>query len=330
VERILECVPNFSEGRNKSTIDAIVQAMAAIDGVKVLHTDMGYDANRTVVTMAGVPEAVVEAAFSGIAIAADLIDMRHQQGEHPRMGATDVCPLVPVKGITMQEAADLSLKLAKRVGKELQIPVYLYEQSQALPYRRPLQDIRRGEYEGWRNKIADPRWQPDFGPALFNEKSGCVAIGARHFLIAWNINLATKDEQLARQIAGKLRGSGTAKGGIRHPGLFPTLKAIGWYMPAFQCAQVSTNITDCSATPMHEIYEAAKQAAVVHGTSVTGSELVGLVPLEALLVAGRFYGKPEDNEDQLVLAAVHGLGLNEVKPFDPKTNILEYRMKMNK
>lgn len=320
---ILECVPNFSEGRDPEVIAGIVREISDVQGVKVLHIDSGYDAHRTVVTFAGEPEAVVEAAYRGIATAAALIDMRRHKGAHPRMGAADVCPLVPVSGMTMAEAVRWSKALGERVGNTLQIPVYLYEQSQPLAYRKKLEDIRKGEYEGWKEKIMDPQWLPDFGPASFNERSGCTVIGARPFLIAFNINLQAADPGIAQKIARTIRGSGYR--GV--PGLLPTLKAIGWYMPAFGCAQVSTNITDAEATPLHIVYEKVKELAAGYGVYVSGSELVGMVPESAILSAGRYYRQGDgDDKMEAIHAAVHYLGLDSVKPFIPAENILEWKL----
>jgi glutamate formiminotransferase/formiminotetrahydrofolate cyclodeaminase len=308
-------------------IEKIVAAIRSVPGVTVLHVDMGFDANRTVITFLGEAEQVTEAAYQAILRASKLIDMRKHSGEHPRMGALDVCPLIPVKNITMQETIDLSLQLAERVGTEIFIPVYLYEKSQRLSYRKKLEDIRRGEYEGWAQKIWDPLWRPDYGPALFDVNTGCTVIGARNFLLAYNINLATNDVALARQIAEVIRGSGyKTTGGVRIPGRFPTLKAIGWYMPEYGCTQVSTNITDMEATPLHVVFEAVKEEAAALGIAINGSELIGMVPEKAILDSGRYYAQHEGlSKSEYIAAAAAALGLNSVKPFIPASHILEWK-----
>jgi len=331
LDSILECVPNISEGRDNAVINKIVAVIKAVEGVQVLHIDIGYDANRTVLTFAGTPLQVIEAAYQVIAMSIKLIDMKQHTGAHPRMGAVDVCPLIPVRCITMEEAISLSHQLADRVGGNLHIPVFLYEKSQRLSYRKKLESIRKGEYEGWALKIRDPLWRPDFGPSIFDEHTGCIAIGVRNFLIAYNINLATSDVAVAKRIAGKIRGSGYQEiiGGntSRITGRFMSLKAIGWNTPAFHCTQVSTNITDMSETPLHIVFEAVKEEAGKEGVTVNGSELVGLVPEEAILAAGEYYAnKGGLKKRDYIEIGQKELGLNSVKPFIPASHILEWKM----
>lgn len=332
MKKIIECIPNFSEGRNKQVIKSIVEEINSVDKVAVLHTDIGYDANRTVITFAGAPKQVVEAAFKAIKKAAELIDMQKQNGTHPRMGATDVCPLVPIKGIDMVETSVLTEKLAKRVGKELGIQVYLYEQSAKTATRKSLANCRKGEYEGMPSKINSSTWKPDFGPEHFNKKAGITAIGARDFLIAYNVNLASKDTKLAKNIAGIIRESGylNAKN-MRVPGKLKKVRAIGWYMEEYNCAQVSTNLIELKTTPIHTTFEAIKMEATNFHTSVQGSELIGLIPLSALLEAGKYYCSKYDrphriSELYLINCAIEHLGLNQLSRFDPNDRILEYAL----
>ena len=291
---VLECVPNFSEGRDPAVIRAITEAIGAVPGAKVLHVDPGHGAHRTVVTFAGTPAAVTEAAFRAIRRAGELVDMTRHHGEHPRLGATDVCPLVPVSGLTLDDAAELARQLAERVGRELNLPVYLYEHAQPDPKRRNLADIRAGEYEGLAAKIRRPQWRPDFGPALFDARRGATVIGARDFLAAFNVNLDTPSRDLAHEIACDVRTSGrvirdpsgTEK---RLPGTLRAAKAIGWYIPEYGRAQVSMNLTHLGVTPVHAAFEAVRVAAAARGVRVTGSELIGLLPLRSLLEAGRHF-----------------------------------------
>lgn len=332
MKRIIECIPNFSEGRDKTIIDSIVNVINSVDQVAVLHTDIGYDANRTVITFAGTPEMVIEAAFHAIKKAAELIDMQQQQGEHPRMGATDVCPLVPVKGISMKETILLSEKLAKRVGEELGIQVYLYEQSAKVAPRRSLANCRKGEYEGMPTKITTPNWKPDYGPDEFNKKSGITAIGARKFLIAYNINLDTKEIKIVKKIAGIVRESGymdDQKNQIN--GLLKKVRAIGWYMNEYEMAQISTNLIDIDTTPIHTVFDTIKNTAHKFNTTVKGSELIGLIPLSAILEAGKFYISNNDlnhrnSELELINCAIENLGLNQLSEFNPNERILEYSL----
>jgi glutamate formiminotransferase / formiminotetrahydrofolate cyclodeaminase len=293
--QLIECVPNFSEGRDPEIIRQITDAIAAVEGVQLLDVDPGKATNRTVVTFVGAPEAVVEAAFQGIRQASLLIDMKAHTGEHPRMGATDVCPLVPVSGISMEETVEWAKRLAARVGEELSIPVYLYEAAASRPERRNLATIRTGEYEALPEKLADPNWAPDFGPARFNARSGATVIGARDFLVAYNVNLNTTSVRRANSIAFDVREQGrvlrdgdpvtgpvrTGEDGepLRQPGACKAVKAIGWYIEEYGIAQVSMNLTDINVTPLHIAFEASCRSAEARGMRVTGSELVGMVPL---------------------------------------------------
>ena len=348
IDRILECVPNFSEGRDPEVIRRIAEAMGSAEGAVVLHVDPGKATHRTVVTVAGAPEAVVESAFRGIAEAATLIDMRKHQGEHPRMGATDVCPLVPIAGITMEEAAELARGLAERVGRELGIPTYLYEAAQPDPARRSLSVIREGEYEALEQKLGSPRWKPDFGPVTLNAKSGATVIGARDFLVAYNVNLNTTSTRRANAVAfdvreaGRPRREGDALTGkvmtddagapLTLPGTLKAVKAIGWFIDEYGVAQVSMNLTDLNVTPVHTAFDEVERAAQDRGMRVTGSELVGLVPLKALLDAGRHYLRKQHRslgvaERELIHIAVRTLGLGELGPFVPEERIIEYRLR---
>lgn len=346
--RLIECVPNFSEGRDPEIIARITQRMNSVPGASVLHVDPGKATNRTVVTLAGEPEAVAEAAFRGIAAAAELIDMRTHHGEHPRMGATDVCPFVPISGVTMEEAAVLARALAERVGRELELPVYLYEAAQPDPARRRLPDIREGEYEGLERKLADPAWKPDFGPARFNPRSGATVIGARDFLVAYNINLNTTSTRRANAVAFDVRETGRPRreGGsltgkiltgadgapLIDPGALKAVKAIGWFIDEYGVAQVSMNLTDLGVTPIHVAFDTVEESARARGMRVTGSELVGLVPLAAMLDAGRHYLRKQQrslgvSERELIHIAVRSLGLAEFTPFVPEDRIIEYKLR---
>ncbi|MBN1886154.1 MAG: glutamate formimidoyltransferase [Candidatus Krumholzibacteriota bacterium] len=343
--RLVECVPNFSEGRDMSRIDRITAEVAAVEGVKLLDVDPGRDTNRTVVTFIGDPDAVVEAAFRAIRRAAEVIDMSKHSGAHARMGATDVCPFVPVSGVTMEDCAELARRLGARVGDELGIPVYLYEHAASVPERRNLADVRAGEYEGLAEKLADPAWKPDFGPAAFNAGAGATAIGAREFLIAYNVNLNTRDTRIARDIAFAIREKGRIKrdaGGqivrdeagkaLREPGIFKDVKAVGWYMADFGRAQISINLTNYKVSPPHRVFDECRRIANEMGTRVTGSELVGLIPIEAMLVAGRHYlgkqGRTEGvPESELVHIAALSLGLGDLYPFEPDKKIIEYQFR---
>ncbi|MBS2007210.1 MAG: glutamate formimidoyltransferase [Cyanobacteria bacterium SZAS TMP-1] len=341
---LVECVPNFSEGRNEKVINAIADAIRAVSGVKLLDVDPGYSTNRTVVTLVGGPDEVVEAAFQAIARASQLIDMRNHRGEHPRMGATDVCPFVPVSGLTMQDCVKLANTLGERVGRELGIPVYLYSEAATRPERRSLADIRQGEYEALPEKMKDANFKPDFGPAKFNPESGATVIGARPFLIAYNVNLNTKSKKLANEIALNIREAGrarrNAKGEIEKdengksimvPGKLKEVRAVGWYVDEYKRAQVSINLTDFSVTSLHQAFDEVCKEAQKLGLRVTGSEIVGLVPLKAMLEAGRHYLRAQGrsqgvSEEELVETAVQSLGLSDLTPFDPREKIIDYRV----
>lgn len=335
--KLIECVPNFSEGRDQSTIAAITSQISGVPGVELLDVDAGADTNRTVVTFVGEPAAVAEAAFRSIRQAADLIDMRDHHGAHPRMGATDVCPFVPVDGVTMDECAELARELGERVGTELGIPVYLYEHA-APAGRRSLADARRGEYEG----LADRHAKPDYGPDL-NPEAGATAIGAREFLIAYNVNLNTRDRKLAHSVAQAIRELGTPRRTtdgklvkdengktVFDPGRFKECKAVGWYIDEYQRAQVSINLTDYNVTSVHAVFDACRAEASARGMRVTGSEIVGLIPRIALLAAGDHYLREQGKttgvpESDRIAAAVLSLGLDELSPFDPAEKVVEYR-----
>ena len=337
--KLIECVPNFSEGADRDTIDAITAEITSVDGAVLLDVDPGVATNRTVVTFVGPPDAVEEAAFRAIAKAAELIDMTDHSGEHPRMGATDVCPFVPVEGATMDDCVEIARRLAERVGNELSVPVYLYEHA-AIDGRRSLSDVRSGEYEG----LAAREDAPDFGPA-FNASTGATAIGARQFLIAYNVNLNTSDKRLAHQVASAVRSLGTAtrdgQGKIikdAHgktvfaPGRFEEVKGVGWYIDEYDRAQVSLNLTDSSISPLHLVFDACRQEATSRGMRVTGSELVGLVPLEAMLAAGDHFLHSQGRtsaipEQDRIRTAILSLGLDEITEFDPAKKIVEYRFR---
>jgi len=343
--KIVECVPNFSEGRDREKIKAITQEIERTPEVKLLDVDPGESTNRTVVTFIGSPEGVKEAAFRAIRKAAELIDMTKHKGAHSRIGATDVCPFVPVSGITMEDCVRLAHEVGQRVAEELGIPVYLYEEAAQKEERKNLANIRAGEYEGLPEKLKEPVWAPDYGEPVFNPRSGATVIGAREFLIAYNINLNTRERRLAHEIALQLRESGRAKrdseGNIVRdeegktvmlPGRFTHLKAVGWYIEDFGVAQISINFTNYKVTPPHVVFDETVKEAEKLGLRVTGSELVGLIPKEALLLAGRYYlakqGKsPGVPEEELIRIAVLSLGLNDVTPFDPEKKIIEYQFK---
>jgi len=345
---LIECVPNFSEGRDPVIIEQITRAIAAVAGVKLLDVDPGQATNRTVVTFVGEPAAVVEAAFQGIRKAAELIDLRHHQGEHPRMGATDVCPLVPVANISMAETVEWARKLGQRVGEELGIPVYLYESAATQPARKNLATIRAGEYEGLAQKLQQPEWAPDYGTATFNPTAGATVIGARDFLIAYNVNLNTSSVRRANSVAFDVREKGrnlregdpitgklvtdAAGEPVRVPGKCKGVKAIGWYIEEYGLAQISMNITDTRATALHEAFEACRESARTRGLRVTGSELVGMVPLQGLLDAGKYFLAQQErslgiSEEEIIRMAVEPLGLSQLSPFDPQQKIIEYQLR---
>lgn len=313
-DQLIECVANFSEGRNQQTIDAIANAITNISGVRLMNIDIGFDANRTVYTFAGTPQAVLEAAYQAIKTADEGIDMRVHKGEHPRMGACDVCPLIPLQNITMDEVVELSKQLGKRIAS-LDIPVYLYEYSATTLLRKNLAYLRKGEYEAIEEKIKLPKWKPDFGEQKFNPSFGMMALGARKFLIAYNINLKTKDESIAKDIAKKIREIRNKNDNSYLSDLFRHVKAIGWFMEAFDCAQISTNITDIDASPVIEVFTEIKKMAKENGVETNGSELIGLIPQKAL-----------QHEIMHLDEAIDYLGLNAVKPFSKEKNILEYNL----
>lgn len=333
--KLIECVPNFSEGRDRAVIDAIAASIATTPGAVLLDVDPGAATNRTVVTFVGEPEAVEEAAFRAIKTAAGLIDMTGHRGEHPRMGATDVCPFIPVQGVTMDDCVAVAKSLGRRVGEELGIPVYLYEAAATRPERRSLADIRKGEYEALPEKLKEASFAPDFGPARFHPKSGATVIGAREFLIAYNINLNTRDKKPANAIAQAIREAGKTKRNpdgttTTVPGRFKECRAVGWYIEEFGRAQVSINLTNYRVTPLHDVFDAVCDEAGKLGLRVTGSELVGLIPREALLAAGDHYlGKQGRTsgvpEKERVHTAVLSLGLSDLAPFDPQLKVIEYR-----
>ena len=350
MKKLVECVPNFSEGRDKQKIDDIVNHISTVSGITVLDVDPGEDTNRTVVTIIGEPEALGEAAFKGIKRASEILDMSQHTGTHPRMGATDVCPFIPISGVSDEECIELSKDVGKRVGNELGIPIYLYEKSAQSDYRIKLPHIRKGEYEGLANKLKDPKWQPDFGPAKLHKKAGATIIGCREFLIAYNINLNTKDHRLATDIALELREVGRSKRipnpksknlldgeivrqkdgkPVKVPGMFNDVKGIGWYVDVLKRAQISINFNNYKGSTIHDVFDAACKLAEERGIRVTGSELVGLIPLEAMVMAGEHYLKKQNRSIgiptvDIIECAVQSLGLNDVTPFIPKVKIIDF------
>jgi len=341
MNKIVECVPNFSEGQSKEVIAQITNEIKNIDNVELLDVDMGHDTNRTVVTFAGEPEFVVLAAFNAIKKASEVIDMRKHLGAHPRMGATDVCPIIPVKNISIKECIDISKNLAKKVGDLLNIPIYLYEYSTDKNYRKNLANIRSGEYEGFKNKINDKKWSPDYGPTKFNLKSGVTAIGVRDFLIAFNVNLNTANKKMASDIALDIREQGRAKRDsnnkilrdkrgsiIKVPGTLKSVKAVGWYIDEYKQAQVSMNLTNYKITSIHKAFEEVRKEAAKRGLRVTGSEIVGLVPEDAIIASGEYFLKKQNSsiaipEEDVINNAVQSLGLNDLSDFIPNRSIIE-------
>lgn len=344
-KQLIECVPNFSEGVDLSTIKAITDEISAVEGVRLLDVDPGKATNRTVVTFVGTPDKVIIAAFMAIKKASELIDMSAHKGEHPRMGATDVCPLIPIANISMEETVEYAKELGRRVGKELGIPIYLYEAAAQKPERKNLATIRSGEYEGFAKKMENPEWRPDFGPDTFNVKAGATVIGARDFLVAYNINLNSKSVRRANSVAFDIRENGRVKrtgnpvtgpivrddegNALRQPGLLKSVKAIGWYIEEYGIAQISMNLTDINVTSLHEAFDTTEACAIKRGLRVTGSELVGLVPKKVLVDAGKHYLKKQNrstgvSESELIHIAVKSLGLDELGPFDPQKKIIEY------
>ncbi len=348
MKKIIECVPNFSEGRNMAVIKEITNSIESVEGIKLLDVDPGKATNRTVVTFVGSPEDVVEAAFRGIKKAAEVIDMRLHTGEHPRFGATDVCPLVPVANVTMEEAVVYARKLAERVGNELGIPVFCYEFAAFTEERKSLANCRSGEYEALKERIAGEVWKPDFGPSLWSESvaiTGASAIGARNFLVAYNVNLNTTSTRRANSIAFDIREAGRVKREgdpvtgkivtdengepVRIPGTLKNTRAIGWYIDEYGIAQISINLTDITVTPVHVAFDEVCEKARMRGIRVTGSELVGLIPLQAMLDAGKYFLQKQQrsigiSDDEIIKIAIKSLGLNELSPFDPKKKIIEY------
>ncbi|MCX6327103.1 MAG: glutamate formimidoyltransferase [Bacteroidia bacterium] len=346
-KKIIECVPNFSEGRDMGIIKQITDVIESVEGVKLLDVDPGKDTNRTVVTFVGSPEAVSEAAFLSVKKASEVIDMSKHHGAHPRMGATDVCPFVPVSGITMEETVRYARKVAERIGNELEIPVYCYENAAYKEERKNLANSRSGEYEGLRKKLSDPAWKPDFGPAVFNERSGSTAVGARDFLVAFNINLNTTSIRRANAIACDVREKGRPEREgdpvngkivmdengekVMIPGSLKSVKAIGWFIEEYGIAQISMNLTNISVTPVHIAFDEVCHKAETRGVRVTGSELVGLIPLKSLLDAGRYFLAKQQrsggvSDDELLKIAIKSMGLNDIHQFKPEEKIIEFVM----
>jgi len=341
--KLVECVPNFSEGRDLEKIKSITKEIETTEQVKLLDVDPGESTNRTVVTFIGTPDSVKKAAFKAIKKASEIIDMSKHKGAHSRMGATDVCPFVPVSGVTMEDCIQIAHDVAKRVADELDIPVYLYEDAAQKPERKNLAFVRKGEYEGLEEKFKNPEWKPDYGKPEFNPRSGAIAIGAREFLIAYNINLNTRDKKLAHHIALNIREKGRAKRdkngkivrdnngkSIIVPGKFKEVKAVGWFIEDYGIAQISINFTNYKISPIHLVFDEVIKEAEAIGVRVTGCELVGLIPMEALLSAGHYYlekqrKSPGVPNEELINIAVLSLGLNDVSPFDPHKKIIEYQ-----
>jgi glutamate formiminotransferase/formiminotetrahydrofolate cyclodeaminase len=347
MQKLIECVPNFSEGRDQNVIRQITDAIESVDGVSLLDVDPGASTNRTVVTIIGSPDAAVEAAFRAIKKASELIDMRKHKGAHPRMGATDVCPFIPVSNVNWDEAIACAKRLGKRVGDELKIPVYLYEKAAKNKSRSNLSVVRAGEYEGFFEKIRQPEWKPDFGPDVFNEKSGATVIGVRDFLVAYNVNLNTKSVRRANSVAFDVREQGRVKTEdgtpsgkpvldanrepIRIPGVLKHVKAIGWFVKEYAIAQVSMNLTNIEETPLHAAFDACCESAARRGLRVTGSEIVGMVPKKCLVDAGRYFLRKQKwsegmSDEELIDIAVRSMGLSELKPFDPKEKVIEFKI----
>ena len=350
MKKLIECVPNFSEGRDMSIIKQITDVIESVDGIKLLDIDPGAATNRTVVTFVGEPEIVCEAAFLAVKKASEIIDMSKHHGAHPRMGATDVCPLVPVANITMEETVEYARKLAKRIGEELEIPIFCYEFAAFTENRRNLANCRTGEYEALSKRISSEEWKPDFGSNVWNEKTvrtGATAVGARNFLVAYNINLNTTSVNKANSIAYDVREKGRVKreghpvtgkiikdkngNQIFEPGLLKSVKAIGWYIEEYGIAQISMNLTDINITPVHIAFDTVCERAAVNGIRVTGSELVGIMPLKSILDAGKYFLNKQGrsagiSDEEIIKIAVKSLGLAELKPFDPKKNIIEYML----
>jgi glutamate formiminotransferase/formiminotetrahydrofolate cyclodeaminase len=332
-KELVACVPNFSEGRNPDNIALIKRAIESVNGVKILHTDIGFSVHRTVVTFVGPPQQIVEAAFLGICKAYELIDMSKHTGTHPRMGAVDVCPFIPLIGVTMEQTITLAEQLAAKVAAVCHLPVFRYEKNAVLPHRMKLSQIRFGEYEGWFQKIKDPEWIPDFGPTEVSVEKGILALGARDIMLAFNVNLRSEEVSIAKKIARELRESGYVaidNQGNKPiiPGLCKGVRAIGWFIPEFQCAQVSMNLMDLNETSWVQAFETCKQLATRYGVEVSGSELVGMVPESVILAAGNHFLGIEKNQfpkNDIVSAAIEGLGLSDKVPFVPEEKIIEWR-----
>jgi glutamate formiminotransferase / formiminotetrahydrofolate cyclodeaminase len=347
MQKLIECVPNFSDGRDQNIIRQITDAIQSVEGASLLDVDPGASTNRTVVTFVSSPDSAVEAAFRAIKKAAELIDMRKHKGAHPRMGATDVCPFIPVSNVSWKEAIECANRLGKRVGEELNIPVYLYEKAAKDRLRSNLSVIRAGEYEGFFEKIKQPKWKPDFGPAVFNETSGATVIGVRDFLVAYNVNLNTKSVRRATSVAFDVREQGRVKTAdgtpsgkpvldsngepVRIPGMLKHVKAIGWFVKEYGIAQVSMNLTNIEETPLHVAFDACVEAAANRGLRVTGSEIVGMLPKKCLVDAGRYFLRKQKwsegaSEEELIDIAIRSMGLSELKPFDPKEKVIELKI----
>src|SRR5438128_4015781 len=347
MQKLIECVPNFSEGRDQNVIRQITDAVKSVEGVSLLDVDPGASTNRTVVTFVGSPDAAVEAAFRAIKKASELIDMRKHKGAHPRMGATDVCPFIPVSNVSWDEVIACANRLGQRVGDELKIPIYLYEKAAKNQSRSNLSVIRGGEYEGFFEKIRQPEWKPDFGPEIFSEKSGATVIGVRDFLVAYNVNLNTKSVRRANSVAFDVREQGRVKTEdgtpsgkpvldanrepIRIPGMLKHVKAIGWFVKEYGIAQVSMHLTDIEETPLHAAFDACCEAASNRGLRVTGSEIVGMVPKKCLVDAGRYFLRKQKwsegaSEEELIDIAIRSMVLSELKPFDPKEKVIELKI----
>ena len=343
--RLVECVPNFSEGRNRAVIDAIADAIRGVADVKLLDVDPGADTNRTVYTFVGSPEAVSDAAVKAAHKAYELIDMSKHHGAHPRIGAMDVCPIVPISDVTMDDCVEISRGIGRRIASDLQLPVYFYEYAATSPERRSLANIRTGEYEGLERKLQDPAWAPDAGPARFDPRFGAPVVGAREFLIAYNVNLNTRDRKLANEIALTIRENGRlardkqgnvivdgAGNQLRTPGRLKAVRAIGWYIDQYRQAQVSINLINYKTTPLHVVFETVREEAEKAGLIVTGSELVGLMPLQPLLDAGKFYLRKQGKsagapEHEIVEMAIRSLGLDQLAPFDAEKKVIDYQFR---
>lgn len=340
MKQLVECVPNFSEGNNIETIEAIAASIRNVAGVKLLGIEPDKDYNRTVVTFVGEPQPMLEAAYQSTKVAVERIDMQHHKGEHPRIGAVDVLPFVPISGITMEECVRLAHEYAKRAAKDFKLPIYLYEAAATKPDRKNLANIRKGEYEGLTEKLKNANWKPDYGPAEMNRKSGATVTGARKFLIAYNVNLNTPESSVAQEISLRIRESGRPKKNaageveknergepLKIPGTLKAVKAMGVFLQRYKIAQVSINLVDYEVTPPHVAFEEVKKQARALGSDVTGSEIVGLTPRAALLMAGKYYSNQNSlPEKEFINVAIQSLGLSQLDPFDPDKKIIEYML----